>query len=86
MRVESVQLDSIRRPLQSSLDQQKLEELVQSIRVEGLREPIDLLEVDGQLWGFNGCHRVAAHRRLGLSTIRARIRRATPRDLSLHLR
>ena len=58
MRVESVQLDSIRRPLQSSLDQQKLEELVQSIRDEGLREPIDLLEVDGQLWGFNGCHRV----------------------------
>ena len=86
MRVETVRLDSIRRPLQSSLDQQKLEELVQSIRAEGLREPIDLLEVDGQLWGFNGCHRVAAHRRLGLSTIRARIRRATPRDLSLHLR
>ena len=53
---------------------------------EGLREPIDLLEVDGQLWGFNGCHRVAAHERLGLPTIRARIRQATTRDLNLHLR
>ncbi|QNI56901.1 sulfiredoxin [Synechococcus sp. BIOS-E4-1] len=44
-----------------------------SIREEGLHEPIDLLEVDSQLSGFNNCHRVAAHERLGLTTIRARI-------------
>ncbi len=86
MRVDKVPLASVRRPLQRFLDEDKVEALMASIRQEGLREPIDLLEVDGQLWGFNGCHRVAAHERLGLPTIRARIRQATSRDLNLHLR
>ena len=56
-----------------------------SIAAEGQREPIDVLELDGRLWGFNGCHRVAAHERLGLTTITARVRRATPEVLRLHL-
>ena len=43
-----------------------------------------MLEFEGQLWGFNGCHRVAAHERLGLTTIRARVRRATADTLKLH--
>ena len=79
MRVDTVALASVRRPLQRFLDEDKVESLMASIRQEGLHEPIDLLEVDGQLWGFNGCHRVAAHERLGLPTIRARIRQATIR-------
>ena len=41
------------------------------------RAPIAVREVAGRLWGFNGCHRDAAHERLGLPTIRARVRRAT---------
>ncbi len=86
MRVDTVPLASVRRPLQRFLDDQKVEDLMASIREEGLQEPIELLEVNGQLWGFNGCHRVAAHERLGMSTIRARIRKATARDLKLHLR
>ena len=86
MRVDTVPLASVRRPLQRFLDDQKVEDLMASIREEGLQEPIELLEVNGQLWGFNGCHRVAAHERLGISTIRARIRQATARDLNLHLR
>ena len=86
MRVDTVPLASVRRPLQRFLDDQKVEDLMASIREEGLQEPIELLEVKGQLWGFNGCHRVAAHERLGMSTIRARIRKATARDLKLHLR
>ena len=86
MRVDTVPLASVRRPLQRFLDDQKVEDLMASIREEGLQEPIELLEVNGQLWGFNGCHRVAAHERLGMSTISARIRQATARDLNLHLR
>ncbi|WP_244279415.1 hypothetical protein [Synechococcus sp. UW179A] len=39
-----------------------------SIREQGLHEPIDLLEVDGQLLGFNDWHRVDVPERLGLST------------------
>jgi uncharacterized ParB-like nuclease family protein len=86
MRVATLPLASIRRPLQRSLDEAKVGALMESIAREGLNEPIDVLEVDGQLWGFNGCHRVAAHERLGLPTIRARVRRANADTLRLHLR
>lgn len=85
MREAVLPLDQIRRPLQRSLDEAKVSALMASIAAEGQKEPIDVLEVDGQLWGFNGCHRWAAHERLGRSTIRARIRRATPQVLRMHL-
>ena len=86
MRVATLPLASIRRPLQRSLDEAKVDALMESIAREGQKEPIDVLEVDGQLWGFNGCHRVAAHERLGLTTIRARVRQANADTLRLHLR
>jgi sulfiredoxin len=86
MRVATLPLASIRRPLQRSLDEAKVEALMASIAREGQKEPIDVLEVEGQLWGFNGCHRVAAHERLGLPTIRARVRQANADTLRLHLR
>ena len=86
MRLATLPLASIRRPLQRQLDEAKLNALTASIAREGQREPIDVLEVDGQLWGFNGCHRVAAHERLGLATIQARVRRAPPDTLQMHLR
>ncbi len=86
MRVETLPLAAITRPLQRILDEPKVAALMASIQAEGQREPIDVLEVDGRYWGFNGCHRVAAHERLGRTTIRARVRRATPEVLRLHLR
>jgi uncharacterized ParB-like nuclease family protein len=86
MRVETLPLAAITRPLQRVLDEPKVAALMASIEAEGQREPIDVLEVDGRYWGFNGCHRVAAHERLGRTTIRARVRRATPEVLRLHLR
>ena len=86
MRIAALPLASIRRPLQRSLDEAKVAALMESIAAEGQKEPIDVLEVDGQLWGFNGCHRVAAHERLGRTTIRARVRRATADTLRMHLR
>jgi sulfiredoxin len=85
MRVARLPLASIRRPLQRALDEAKLASLIASIAAEGQKEPIDVLEVNGQFWGFNGCHRVAAHERLGLSTITARVRQATPEVLRLHM-
>lgn len=85
MRIATLPLASIRRPLQRSLDEAKVARLMASIAAEGQREPIDVLELDGRFWGFNGCHRVAAHERLGLTTITARVRRATPEVLRLHL-
>ena len=85
MRIATLPLRAIRRPLQRDLDEAKVEALMASITSEGQKEPIDVLEVEGQFWGFNGCHRVAAHERLGRDTIRARVRRAPPSVLRMHL-
>jgi sulfiredoxin len=85
MREAVLPLAAIRRPLQRVLDEAKVAALAAAIAAEGQQEPIDVLEVDGELWGFNGCHRVAAHERLGLTTIRARVRRANREVLRMHL-
>jgi uncharacterized ParB-like nuclease family protein len=85
MREALLPLAAIRRPLQRVLDEAKVAGLMESIAAEGQREPIDVLEVDGVLWGFNGCHRVAAHERLGRTTIHARVRRANREVLRMHL-
>ena len=51
----------------------------------GLQEPIDVLEVDGQIYGFSGCHRYEAHVKLGLPTIRCRVRKASQQTLKMHM-
>ncbi|GAA0161177.1 hypothetical protein Leryth_027053 [Lithospermum erythrorhizon] len=81
-------IDKIRRPLMRTRanDPQKVEELMGSISQIGLQVPIDVLEVDGAYYGFSGCHRFEAHQRLGLPTIRCKIRRGTKETLRHHLR
>ncbi|KAM6551502.1 hypothetical protein CsatB_001310 [Cannabis sativa] len=81
-------LDKIRRPLLRTRtnDQNKVEELMDSISQIGLQVPIDVLEVDGVYYGFSGCHRYEAHQRLGLPTIRCKVRRGTKETLRHHLR
>ncbi len=86
MRHAVLPLAAIRRPLERVLDEAKVRSLMAAIAADGQQEPIDVLEVEGELWGFNGCHRVAAHERLGLTTIRARVRRANREVLRMHMR
>ncbi|KAG6753388.1 hypothetical protein POTOM_043456 [Populus tomentosa] len=76
-------LDKIRRPLMRTRanDPNKVKELMDSIKEIGLQVPIDVLEVDGVYYGFSGCHRYEAHQRLGLPTIRCKIRRGTKETL-----
>ncbi|XP_019150490.1 PREDICTED: sulfiredoxin, chloroplastic/mitochondrial [Ipomoea nil] len=81
-------IDKIRRPLMRTRanDPGKVQELMDSIRQIGLQVPIDVLEVDGVYYGFSGCHRYEAHQRLGLPTIRCKVRRGTQETLRHHLR
>ncbi|KAK9267953.1 hypothetical protein L1049_010390 [Liquidambar formosana] len=81
-------LDKIRRPLLRTRanDPQKVKDLMDSITQIGLQVPIDVLEVDGVYYGFSGCHRYEAHQRLGLPTIRCKVRRGTKETLRHHLR
>jgi sulfiredoxin len=85
VRVQEIPLAQIRRPLPRQIDQAKVKTLMESIDREGLREPIDILEVDGQYYGFSGCHRYEAHQRLGKETIKCRVRKAPRSVLQKHL-
>ncbi len=80
-------VSAIRRPLRKARqnDEGKIEALMQSIAAIGLQEPIDVLEVDGNFYGFSGCHRYEAHVRLKLETITCRIRKATQAVLRMHM-
>ncbi|GMP71075.1 hypothetical protein CsSME_00029629 [Camellia sinensis var. sinensis] len=83
--IVEIPMDKIRRPLlrTRSNDPEKVKDLMDSISQIGLQVPIDVLEVDGV---YYGCHRFEAHQRLGLPTIRCKVRRGTKETLRHHLR
>ncbi|MGH2415428.1 MAG: sulfiredoxin [Microcystaceae cyanobacterium] len=83
--VKDIPLNQIYRPLPRQTEPQKVALLMEAIAIEGLKEPIDVLEVEGQYFGFSGCHRYEAHRRLGKETIKCRVRRAPRSVLQKHL-
>ena len=85
MRIEEIPIQSIRRPLFRQNDPAKVAALMESIQEIGLQEPIDILEVEGQYYGFSGCHRYEACTRLGHETIRCNVRRAPKSVLKAHL-
>ncbi|NJK37539.1 MAG: ParB N-terminal domain-containing protein [Oscillatoriales cyanobacterium RM2_1_1] len=85
MRVIDIPLNQIRRPLPRWTDPVRVEALMQSISQIGLQEPIEVLEVEGQYYGFSGCHRFEACSRLGHQTIRCNVRRAPIAVLHKHL-
>jgi uncharacterized ParB-like nuclease family protein len=84
-KVKEIPLNQIKRPLPRQNDPQKVQALMQSIAEIGQQEPIDVLEVDGQYYGFSGCHRYEACQRLGKETILARVRKAPKSVLKMHI-
>lgn len=85
VRIQEIPLSQIQRPLIRATDPDKVESLMASIREMGQQEPIDVLEVEGNYYGFSGCHRFEACQRLGKETIRCRVRRAPRSVLRMHL-
>lgn len=85
VRVAEIPLNQIQRPLPRQNDPEKVKNLMDSIAEIGQQEPIDVLEVEGKYYGFSGCHRYEACQRLGKTTILARVRKATPSVLKMHL-
>ncbi|MFN3926598.1 MAG: sulfiredoxin [Pseudanabaenaceae cyanobacterium] len=85
MQIKEIPLRWIRRPLPRNTDPRKVEALMASIGAIGLQEPIEVLEVDGEFYGFSGCHRFEACQRLGMETITCKVRRAPKSVLRLHL-
>jgi uncharacterized ParB-like nuclease family protein len=85
VRVQEIPLNQIKRPLPRENDPNKVKALMDSIAAIGQQEPIDVLEVDGQYYGFSGCHRYEACQRLGKETILAKVRKAPKSVLKMHL-
>jgi sulfiredoxin len=85
MQIKEIAIAKIRRPLPRVTDQEKVKTLMKSIQEIGLQEPIDVLEVEGQYYGFSGCHRYEACQKLGLETIRCKVRQAPRSVLQKHL-
>ncbi len=85
IKVQEIPLQQIYRPLPRSNDSAKVAALMESIAEIGQQEPIDVLEVDGQYYGFSGCHRYEACQKLGKETILARVRKAPRAVLKMHL-
>lgn len=85
MKIKEIPIDKIKRPLPRTNDQAKVAALMDSIKEIGLQEPIDVLEVDGEYYGFSGCHRYEACQRLGEKTIRCKVRKAPRSVLRMHL-
>ena len=88
--MKTVPLASLKRPLERGFtgaenDPEKVKMLMESIAEVGQLVPIDVLEVDGALWSFSGCHRYEAHKRLGLDTIKVRVIKSTREALRHHL-
>jgi len=84
-KIQDVPIQQIRRPLFRQNDPHKVAALMESIQQIGLQEPIDVLEVEGEYYGFSGCHRFEACNRLGYTTIRCNVRRAPRSVLKMHL-
>jgi sulfiredoxin len=85
VKIQELPLNQIKRPLPRQNDQKKVQALMESIAAIGQQEPIDVLEVEGQYYGFSGCHRYEACQRLGQQTILARVRKAPQSVLKMHL-
>lgn len=85
MEIKVIPLSEIRRPLPRQTDPEKVAKLMESIASVGLKEPIDVLLVEGKYYGFSGCHRFEAHQRLNKQTICCRVRRAPKSVLQRHL-
>ncbi|KPQ36089.1 MAG: sulfiredoxin [Phormidesmis priestleyi Ana] len=83
--IKDLPLRQIKRPLYRQNDPEKVKALMASIQAVGLQEPIDVLEVEGEYYGFSGCHRYEACSRLGHETIRANVRKAPRSVLKMHL-
>lgn len=85
MKIQNIALAAIKRPLPRGNDPEKVLALMDSIEKIGVQEPIEVLEVNGQYYGFSGCHRYEACQRLGLETIPCKVRKATDTILKMHL-
>lgn len=57
------------------------EEFLESVKKEGVKVPILVMEVEGRYWLIDGLHRVKAAKELGIKKIKAVVKRGSMDDL-----
>lgn len=62
-------------------DPEREEEFIESIRAKGILKPLDIIDVNGQLWLTDGLHRLIAAEKLNIPTVPCRIKKGTYEDL-----
>jgi len=65
----------------SVFDPETWEEFLESVRNEGIRVPIIVMNVGGRLYLIDGLHRIKAAKELGIKRIKALVRQGTEDDL-----
>lgn len=91
--IYDVPMNVLIRPIPPIVDDKKVQSLMSTLmnpETESLVPPIDVLWIKGSEGGdyyysFGGCHRYAAHLRLGKSFIKAKLIRSTIMDLRSYL-
>lgn len=79
-------MSAIRRPLPRQTDPEKVFALVESMAEEGQMVPINVLEVEGEYYSFQGCHRFEALTQLRADRVYSRIIKSSKASLRLQMR
>lgn len=91
--IHEVPFNVLIRPFVSVLEEDKVQSLMETLKDPSKIDcvpPIDVLWIKGKEGGdyyysFGGCHRYAAHERLGMKTIRCKLVKSTVQDLRSYL-
>ncbi|RLB08973.1 MAG: hypothetical protein DRG59_03625 [Deltaproteobacteria bacterium] len=83
-KVQMVDIDKILVPeerVTSIVPSDTMQELEQSIKERGIRQPLYIMEINGKLILVDGLHRLVVAKKLGIKQVPAIIRKGTEKDL-----